>query len=187
MRQRKKLKPLPAPPITTTSRLPRHRKLLELLDHTRPTAAVVGARLRFLGKTAMGHSYVGAGGGGSEFPAYDGFLLGIEMPVGDPCIDEQARRIEFQYLTVTLELADTVNDKIAFLRGVAVAATEARIHVPEFHRAARVGEPAHELIGFSQRLEDTARRRRDLDLRDNRILVGRDRNFRHKYFLVPSN
>ena len=127
----KQMKPLTAPQMT--SRLPRLRKLLEFLNHAGPTVTVVLARLWILSQTAVRYFHVRPGCGGREFPAHDRFLVRVKMPVRDPRVDEKPRRIEFQDLAVTFELADTVNHEVAFLCGVAVLAAEARIHLPEFY------------------------------------------------------
>src|SRR5208282_5184762 len=134
--------------------VPCFRKLPELLDHAGPTAAVVLARLGFLRQAAVRHTYMRAYRNGREFPAHNCFLRRIKMPISDPRIDEQPRRIEFKNLSVALEFAHSVDHEVALLRSVAVAASQPRIHLPRFDRATRIGEPEHELCGIGKRLEN---------------------------------
>src|SRR5579872_6844152 len=101
---------------------------------------------------------MGAGRFRSEFPAHDGAMLGIVVPVAEPCVGDDAGRIEFDDLAVTFELTHAVDDDRSLLGGVAVASARTGIHLPLMDRALRTAEPARELGGVGEGLKNARRR-----------------------------
>ena len=121
----------------------------------------------------MFHVHARAGLGGRELPADDGGVGNVLVPVREPRIGENAGRIVLDNFPVTLELADTVHHDGAFFSGVTVMAAEARVHLPELRGTFRGGEPALEFSGAGQSLKDAVGGRRDFNLADDRVLIGR--------------
>src|ERR1700690_3416470 len=153
------------------------RERFKFFNHTGPAAAVVFASLRFLSETTVLYLHVRAGYGRSQLPAHNCFFLRVQMPVRKPGVNEHPWRIDFRDLALAFEFVYSVHNEVTFLGGVAVAAAQTRIHPPELDWAACVGEPVQQLLGIGQCLENAARWRRDVDLGDDGILIGRDDGF----------
>src|SRR5579859_1421538 len=149
-----------------TVRLTFH-KLPQHFDDAGPAAGVILAGDGQIGEAAVRDFQVRAGGSRREFPADDGAARGVVMPVGDPCIDEQARRIALENLPVTFELADAVDYDGTFFGFVAIAAADVGIHLPGFHRTLGTAEPAFEFASISEGLKDARGRSGDFDFADD--------------------
>src|SRR5579864_1218758 len=79
-------------------------KLLELVDDTGPAAAVILAGGREIGESAVRDFHARAAGDRGQFPADDGALRFVLVPVGDPRIGEDAGRIIFKHFSVAINL-----------------------------------------------------------------------------------
>src|SRR5947207_10524868 len=86
---------------------------LQQLEHTGPASAVVFARDRLLAQTAVRDLHVCAGAGARELPAYETAALRLIVPVGDPGIRQNARRIEFNNLSMSFEFAHAIDFELA--------------------------------------------------------------------------
>src|SRR5271168_1972534 len=95
------------------------------------------------------------------------------MPVGDPRIGKQVRRIVLDDFAMALEFADVVDDDSSGSGFIVAFTAEARIQLPVFDGTARVVEPTHELLVVGERFEYAIRWRNDINLTRNRVLVGR--------------
>src|SRR5579871_811888 len=113
---------------------------------------------------------------GLKFPTDDRFSRRVIVPIRVPCVDEQARRIAFQNLSVTLKLTYVVNHDDSLLGSVAIFATTASVHLPALHRTLRVGEPPLQFACISESLKYTFRRSSDVNLADHGVLVGGNSN-----------
>src|SRR5438552_15818294 len=86
---------------------------LQQLEHTGPASAVVFARDRLLAQTAVRDLHVCAGAGARDLPAYETAALRLIVPVGDPGICQNARRIWFNNLYVRFYLSIDVDYELA--------------------------------------------------------------------------
>src|SRR5215472_15503623 len=100
-------------------------KLLQFFNHSCPTAGVVLARGRQIRQAAVRDLHVRAISLLRQFPANHRADRGIFVPTADPGVDEKARRIAFENLAVTLELADTVPENRSCVGGISILATDA--------------------------------------------------------------
>ena len=66
-----------------------------------------------------------------QFPAHDRATGHVVVPIRNPRVGENVGRIEFENLTLTLELAHVVDDDGAFFREVAVAARPGRASISQ--------------------------------------------------------
>src|ERR1700722_11139235 len=102
-----------------------------------------------------------------EFPADDGFDVGA-APTGDPGVDQEARRIDFEIFAVDAESgavdADAVAGPLATDADVGFAFGEV-IHVAS-------APPARHLGSVGDGLEDAGRRRGDETFAGHDILFG---------------
>lgn len=78
-------------------------KVLKELQDALPAGTVVFTGFGLVGESAVGDANECAGFGGCEFPADDGGMRRMLVPVGKPGPDEQARRIDFEDFAVTFE------------------------------------------------------------------------------------
>src|SRR5579862_106262 len=113
-----------------------------------------------------------AGRSGREFPPDHGVVIWGIVPVTDPGIGENAGRIKFDDLAVTLELTYAIHDVGSLIDRVAVATTGTGIHLPVMNGVLGTGEPARELGGVGEGLKNARRRRGDLNLADDGVLIG---------------
>src|ERR1700740_1350397 len=67
---------------------------------------------------------------------------------------------------------------------VGPAAAEFRLHGKRFDGANFAGPPSHDLSRIDQRLEDAVGRSGDVDLADDRVLIGSDDGRSHKCSLM---
>src|SRR4029077_4128384 len=100
---------------------------LDLSQHTGPAARVVLAGDGQFGETAMRNTHQRSALAGCEFPAHDRALRGLLVPVGDPRICENTRRIVLEYFAVAVELAGAVDVEFRFFGVVGPATALARI------------------------------------------------------------
>src|SRR4029077_12290721 len=122
----------------------------------------------------------GAAAAGCKFPADYGASRLVAVPIGDPGIHEQPRRIEFENLANGLEYVDSIDGHGgAGLVLEMPAATATRIHLPKLTRAGLAGPPLHQLIRLGERLKHALRRRRDFDFGDDCILIRSDDSLCH--------
>src|SRR4029077_2678095 len=84
-------------------------KFLEHLQHLGPASAVILAGNIFLGQAAVCDFYSSACGVCRKLPTHDGGAGLVVVPVGNPRINQKMRRIEFENLAMTLELAHAVD------------------------------------------------------------------------------
>ena len=78
-------------------------KRLHPAEHALPSVAVVMRGLGIAGEAAMPHLQQRAAVLRGEFPTHGGFE--IAGPAGDPGVNQQARRVEFQVLAPHLKCA----------------------------------------------------------------------------------
>src|ERR1700680_789384 len=83
-------------------------KVFELFNHADPAATVILARDGQRREAAVRDLHVRPSRFWREFPSHDGAFGFVVVPVGDPAVGEQPRRIVLQHLAVTVELADPV-------------------------------------------------------------------------------
>src|ERR1700733_5373269 len=98
-------------------------KILQHLQHAGPAAAVILARGFFLRQAAVLDLHVRSGFRGRQLPADHGAAGFFVVPVRHPGIHEQPRRIVFQNLALTIELADAVYHDSSLLGGIVIMAT----------------------------------------------------------------
>src|SRR6266566_7240537 len=82
--------------------------LLQQVEHTGPASAVICARDRLIAETAVRHFHVCATAGEPKLPADETAALRLIVPVGDPGIRQNARRIQFNNLSMSFEFAHAV-------------------------------------------------------------------------------
>src|SRR5438552_329147 len=79
------------------------------VEPTGQTFAGVFARDRLVAQTAVRDLHVCAGAGARELPAYENAVFRVSLPVEDPDIRQNARRIEFNNLSMSFEFAHDVD------------------------------------------------------------------------------
>lgn len=134
----------------------------------------------------MGDSYVSAVSQRCEFPADNSATLGIIVPIANPGIDKQTRGIEFEDLAMALERTDAIDHDGSAFCCVGVLASWTGIHFPGLHRTLGIAEPVLELASIGECLEDAVGRSCNVDLTDDRVLVGCDKCGGHKVSRVIS-
>src|SRR5438105_9937275 len=149
---------------------------LQQLEHTGPASAVVFARDRLLAQTAVRDLHVCAGAGARELPAYETAALRLIVPVGDPGIRQNARRIEFNNLSMSFEFAHDVDLELAGGIGglEAPLAADARVHFKNGNLADVVVPPLHLLDGVGQGAKHALRRRGDMNFTNNGVEIRSD-------------
>jgi hypothetical protein len=108
--------------------------------------------------------------------AVDGRPLGMIVPVTQPGVGQQTRRIELGELSVGFEVGHSVHHNLsAGIAGLKPPfAALASVHLPKRSLADVVAPPAYELRRIGKRSKYPIRRRVDFDFPDNGILIGRD-------------
>src|SRR5437667_7507586 len=149
---------------------------LQQLEHTGPASAVVFARDRLLAQTAVRDLHVCAGARARELPAYETAALRLIVPVGDPGIRQNARRIEFNNLSMSFELAHAIDFELAGGIGglEAPLAADARVHFKNGNLADVVVPPLHLLDGVGQGAKHALRRRGDMNFTNNGVEIRSD-------------
>src|SRR5579872_226562 len=97
-------------------------KLFQLLHDSRPTTGIIRAGDRQRSEATVRNSDVRTIVYRGEFPAHQGATVGSVVPVSDPRVGEQSRRIALDYFTVAFELADAVDRDRCLLGGVGIVA-----------------------------------------------------------------
>src|SRR3954469_117753 len=149
-------------------------KRLQLLDDLWPSASIILAGDGQVGQAAVRDLYVRAIVSGREFPTHQSAARAVIVPICIPGVSQNARRIEFGDVTVTLEFANSVNHNGPLLGGVAIRAVRAWVHGPDLHGTLRAGEPLFKFSGISERLENALRRSGNVDLADDFVFLGND-------------
>src|SRR5438094_9302267 len=149
---------------------------LQQLEHTGPASTVVFARDRLLAQTAVRDLHVCAGAGARELPAYETAALRLIVPVGDPGIRQNARRIEFNNLSMSFEFAHAIDFELAggIGRYEAPLAADAGVHFTHGDLADVVVPPLHLLGGVGQGAKNALRRCGDIDFTNNGVEVRSD-------------
>ena len=101
--------------------------------------------------------HVGAVFGGRQFPAHDGSPSFVVVPVRDPGVGQQTRRIEFQHFSFAKELAHAIDVQLALLGSEAPFAARTRIHFKELGLTFLAVPPEHQLLWIGDRLKYLAR------------------------------
>src|SRR5712691_8108063 len=111
-----------------------------------------------------------------ELPAYETAALRLIVPVGDPGIRQNARRIEFNNLSMSFEFAHAVDLELAGGIGglEAPLAADARVHFKNRNLADVVVPPLHLLGGVGQGAKNALGRGGDIDFTDDCIEIGGD-------------
>src|SRR5207245_6462863 len=149
---------------------------LQQLEHTGPASAVVFARDRLLAQTAVRDLHVCAGAGARELPADETAALRLIVPVGDPGVRQNARRIQFNNLSMSFEFAHAVDLELAGGIGglKAPLAADAGVHFKHGDLADVVVPPLHLLGGVGQGAKHALRRCGDIDFTNNGVEIRSD-------------
>src|SRR3989442_13320491 len=117
---------------------------LQQIEHTGPASPIVFARDRLIAETAVRHFHVCATAGEPKLPADETAALRLVVPVSDPCISQNAWRIEFNDLSMSFEFAHAIDFELAGGIGglEALLAADARVHFKNGNRSEerRVGK-----------------------------------------------
>ena len=86
---------------------------LQQIEHTGQASPIVFARDRLIAETAVRHFHVCATAGEPKLPADETAALRLVVPVSDPCISQNAWRIEFNDLSMSFEFAHAIDFELA--------------------------------------------------------------------------
>ena len=150
--------------------------LLQQVEHTGPASAVIFARDRLIAETAVRHFHVCATAGEPKLPADETAALRLVVPVSDPCISQNAWRIEFNDLSMSFEFAHAIDFELAGGIGglEALLAADARVHFKNGNLADVVVPPLHLLDGVGQGAKHALGRGGDIDFTDDCVEIRSD-------------
>jgi hypothetical protein len=146
-------------------------EFLERFHNAGPAAAVIFAGNGFLGQTAVRDLNAGAVFGRRQLPAHDCAAGFVVVPISDPRVGQQARRIEFEHFALAKELAYSVDVQIGLLSSEAPLPSGACIHLKKFGGTLFAVPPANHLLGIDERLKHALGRSGNFDFADNRVLL----------------
>src|SRR5438093_8569744 len=149
---------------------------LQQIEHTGPTSPIVFARDRLIAETAVRHFHVCATAGEPKLPADETAALRLVVPVSDPCISQNAWRIEFNDLSMSFEFAHAIDFELAGGIGglEALLAADARVHFKNGNLADVVVPPLHLLDGVGQGAKHALGRGGDIDFTDDCVEIRSD-------------
>jgi hypothetical protein len=96
------------------------------------------------------------------------------MPVRNPRVSENTRRIALEHFALAVELAHAVDIELALLCGVTPAAPSTRFEVEGLDLGSLLGPPLDYLLGVDQRLKNALRRGSDVSFPNDCICAGTD-------------
>src|SRR6266566_7653418 len=149
---------------------------LQQIEHTGPASPIVFARDRLIAETAVRHFHVCATAGEPKLPADETAALRLVVPVSDPCISQNAWRIEFNDLSMSFEFAHAIDFELAGGIGglEAPLAADAGVHFKHGDLADVVVPPLHLLGGVGQGAKHALGWGGDINFTNDCVEIGSD-------------